>query len=129
MLLIGVLAATLIGCSRQPPPQAAMPGKATLAWQSKKPVPGHARYAARLTGKAAKSTTVAAKTDAASRIPLPPRLSHVQAAGMAAADRGRGRTRSATERRSNHGDQSGGQWRGAGRSLGFGLCGRGGELS
>src|SRR5258705_6606238 len=51
-----VLAATLIGCSRQPPPQAAMPGKATLAWQSKKPVPGHTRYAARLTGKAAKST-------------------------------------------------------------------------
>ncbi len=85
MLLLGALAATLIGCSRQPPPQAAMPGKATLAWQSKKPVPGHARYAARLTGKAAKSTTVAAKTDAASRIPLPPRLSHGQAAGRAAA--------------------------------------------
>jgi hypothetical protein len=85
MLLIGVLAATLIGCSRQPPPQAAMPGKATLAWQSKKPAPDHARYAARLTGKAAKSTRVAAKTDAASRIPLPHRLSHVQAAGRAAA--------------------------------------------
>src|SRR5260221_327925 len=29
MLLLGALAATLIGCSRQPPPQAAMPGKAT----------------------------------------------------------------------------------------------------
>ncbi len=84
MLLIGALAATLIGCSRQPPPQAAMPGKATLAWQSKKPVPGHARYAARLTGKAAKSTRVAAK-NGASRILLPPRLSHVQAAGSAAA--------------------------------------------
>jgi hypothetical protein len=85
MLLIGALAATLIGCSRQPPPQAAMPDKATLAWQSKKPAPDHARYAARLSGKAAKSTRVAAKTDAASRIPLPPRLSHVQAAGRAAA--------------------------------------------
>ena len=85
MLLIGALAATLIGCSRQPPPQAAMPGKATLAWQSKKPVPGHARYAVRLTGRAAKSTMVAAKTDAASRIPLPLRSSHVQAAGSAAA--------------------------------------------
>jgi hypothetical protein len=84
MLLIGALAATLIGCSRQPPPQAAMPGKATLASQSKKPAPDHARYAARLTGKAAKSTRVAAK-NGASRISLPPRLSHVQAAGRAAA--------------------------------------------
>jgi hypothetical protein len=84
MLLIGALAATLIGCSRQPPPQAAMPGKATLAWQSKKPAPDHARYAARLTGKAAKSTRVAG-AEAASRIPLPLRSSHVQAAGSAAA--------------------------------------------
>jgi hypothetical protein len=84
MLLIGALAATLIGCSRQPPPQAAMPGKATLAWQSKKPVPGHARYAARLARKTAKSNRVAG-AEAASRIPLPLRSSHVQAAGSAAA--------------------------------------------
>jgi hypothetical protein len=85
MLVIGALAATLIGCSRQPPPQVAVPGKSTLARQSEKPAPNYARHAARLTGKAAKSTRVAAKTDAASRIPLPARLSHVQAAGAASA--------------------------------------------
>jgi hypothetical protein len=62
-----------------------MPGKATLAWQSKKPAPDHARYAARLNGRAAKSTRIAAKTDAASSVPLPPRLPRVQAAGGAAA--------------------------------------------
>jgi hypothetical protein len=84
MLIIGVLAATLIGCSRQPPPQTAMPGKPTLAWQREKPAPNHARHAARLARKTAKSSMVAG-AEAASRIPLPLRSSHVQAAGRAAA--------------------------------------------
>ena len=58
-----------------------MPGKATLAWQSKKPAPDHARYAARRACKTAKSTRIAEKADAVSHIPLPPRLSRVHAAG------------------------------------------------
>lgn len=84
MLLIGALAATLIGCSRQPPPQTAMPGKPTLAWQLEKPAPNHARHAARLARKTTKSNRVAG-AEAASRIPLPLRSSHGQAAGSAAA--------------------------------------------
>ena len=83
MLLLGALAATLIGCSRQPPPQN-MPGKPTLAWQREQPAPNHARHAARLARKTAKSSMVAG-AEAASRIPLPLRSSHVQAAGSAAA--------------------------------------------
>jgi hypothetical protein len=109
-LLIGVLAATLVGCSREPSPQAAMPScaspnpiaavrlpiesmsfgsnsatttsEADVARHDDSLAPAHARPAARLAGRTAKTGRIAAKT--VSRIPLP-RARDVRSAGSAGA--------------------------------------------
>jgi len=47
---------------RLPSNSATTEGKSTIAWQSEKPAPDHARHA----GKTAKSTRIAAKAEAAS---------------------------------------------------------------
>ena len=99
-LLIGALAATLAGCSRQPPPQATTGScagtnefaclertagppiklatfrtgtKSASAQKTEKSSYTHARPGARLASKAAKSATIAPKAEPpAPRVPLPP---------------------------------------------------------
>ena len=108
-LLIGALAATLVGCSHQPPPRAAISlrsgpnalvrtttirqrsklatteGKSDIAVHRDRLALAHAHPAAHLAGATTKSSEIAANAGTAS--PMPPSLAqtHVRAAGSAAA--------------------------------------------
>ena len=127
-LLIIALAATLVGCSHQSPPQAAVPsctgpnplacltavtvpsrsnaetteGEPAIAPQSEKSASANAHHAVLLAGTTAKSR-IAAKSEAGSRILLPPAQNNLDRSNRLKTI-ARGNTAEAAPRSANNGD-------------------------